>query len=99
VSCSIARIIDRFGDDPELCAERSAVSGKKAGAVQKSLIVRLTVLLAHLAPIASGVPLEKLFGRLTGLLESFEGSRRGDDLAEREFWLGFGDHRRPFISL
>lgn len=49
---SVARIIDRFRDDPQLLAEQCAVGGEQAGAVQQSLLVRLTVFLAKLAPVA-----------------------------------------------
>ncbi len=34
------------------------------------------------------MPYEKLVGRLSGILEGFEGTRRGDDLTGVE--LGFG---------
>jgi hypothetical protein len=44
---SVARIvIGRFRDDPELVTERHAVGGEDARALQKSLLVRLSIFLA-----------------------------------------------------
>jgi hypothetical protein len=89
--CSLPRILDRFGDNPDFLAERRAVPRKNAGAVDESVVVRLTVFIADLAPVASGVPLEEVLSRLSGFFESFEGTGRGEDLAERELRLRFGD--------
>ena len=60
------------------------------------MVVRLTVLMAHIAPIASGVTFDELDGRLTGLLECSEGTGRDDNTAERKLRLRFGDHWRSF---
>jgi hypothetical protein len=51
---------------------RRAVGGQNAGAVEEGLVVELPVFLADFTPVALGVPLEELAGRLTGLLERFE---------------------------
>src|SRR4051794_13321790 len=81
---SVVPIIHRFGDDPELYTERRVVGGEKAGAVDQRLFVRLLVLVADIAPVASCVPLKELSGRLMGVFEDFEGTRRCDDLPERK---------------
>jgi len=95
---SIARIIDRFRDGPELVAQGRAVGGQQAGAVDQGLIVRLLIFLAHFAPIARDVPLDELDGRLTGLLERFEGTGGDEQLAEEELRLRLGDHRGNLLN-
>jgi hypothetical protein len=64
----LARIIGRCRDDPSLLSERRAVGGQQAGAVLKSLLVRLTVFVAQFAPVACCVPSKELVGCWTGWL-------------------------------
>jgi hypothetical protein len=66
-------------------------------AVDQGVIVELAVPLTHVTPVASGVPLKKLNRRLSGLSERLKGTGRGDDSAERECRLGFGDHGSFFL--
>jgi hypothetical protein len=61
--------------------------------------VRVSVFLAQLAPIAASVALKEFSSELSGLFKGFEGTGRGDDLAERKLWLRFCDHRRSLFVL
>jgi hypothetical protein len=58
------------------------------------VIVKLAVLLANVAPVASNVPLEELDGLLIRLGQCLEGNGGGDDLAEGKPRLSFDDHWR-----
>ena len=52
--------VNRFSDDPNLLAERRAVNGQDSRALDQSLLVRLTVFLAHIAPVTLSVTLQVL---------------------------------------
>src|ERR1700722_15051562 len=97
--CSLAGIVSRLRDDPNLFAVRRAVSGQNARALEEGSVVELPVFLADFAPVALSVTLEELAGRLSRFSERFECTGCGDDLSKRELRLSFGDHRRPPSNL
>ena len=81
-------VVRRLGDDPEPLPLAGCVRRQDAAPIDHGSVIEAAIFVVEITPVAGEMPYEKLVGRLSGILEGFEGTRRGDDLTGMKF--GFG---------
>jgi hypothetical protein len=77
-------VISGLGDDPDPRSFSGLVRAQEAATVDHGGVVQALVFLVEIAPVAPRVSDQELMGLLTGNLEGFKGTGRGDDLTEVE---------------
>ena len=66
---------------------RVCVRRQDAAPVDYGSVIEAAIFVVEITPVAGQMPYENSLGRLSGILEGFEGTRRGDDPTWGE--LGF----------
>ena len=78
-------IVRRLRDDPQPLPLAGCVRRQDTAPIDHGNVIEAAVFLVEITPVSRQMPYEKLVGRLSGILEGIEGSRRGDDLTGVKF--------------
>jgi len=81
-------VVSRLRDDPQPLPLAGCVRRQDAAPIDHGSVIEAAIFVVEVAPVAGEMPYEKLVGRVSGILEGFERTRRGDDLTGVKF--GFG---------